>query len=58
MCFLHIQGSTSTDSTNSGSCSTVVFTMDKLWVSGPAQFKPVFFKGQLHFLAGFHEDYN
>ena len=41
--------STSADSANPGSCSTMLFTTEKnLCMSGPAQLKPVLFKGQLH----------
>ena len=48
---LRIQGSASSDSANLGSCSTVIFTIEKNpCVSGPVQFKPVLFKGQLYFL--------
>ena len=47
--FLHICGSASMDSTNCGPYSTVVFTIEKhLSVSGPAQFKPALFKGQMN----------
>lgn len=41
-------GSTSLDSTNEGSCSTVVFTVEKnLRITGPLQFKPILLKSQL-----------
>lgn len=36
------------DSTNWGSCSSVIFITEKnLYINGPAQFQSVFFKGQL-----------
>ena len=45
---LLIYDSASADSTNCGSCRTVVFAIEKnLHISGPTQFKPVLFKGQL-----------
>ena len=44
------------DSTNRGSCSTVVFTNEKYpRISGPTQFKPELFKGQPHFEQAQHE---
>ena len=48
--FLHVQGSSvSLDSTNLELRSAVVFTIEKhLSTSGPVQFKPVLFKGQLY----------
>lgn len=46
--FLHIHSSSSTDSSNHGLCSTVVFTMEKiLHISGPIQFKLVLLNSQL-----------
>ena len=40
--------SVSLDSNNHRLCSTVVFTIEKyLRISGPSQFKPTLFKGQL-----------
>ena len=37
------------NSTNHGLCSTLVFTIEKNpSISGPAQFKPMLFKGQLY----------
>ena len=46
--FLCILSSASVDSTNFGSCSTIVFTTEKyLHISGPKPFKPTLFKGQL-----------
>lgn len=39
----------SADSTNHASCSTLVFTTEiNLQISGPAEFKPMSFKGQLY----------
>ena len=47
--FLCIHSSTSMDSTNLGSCSNIVFTMEKNpCVSGPMQLIPVLFKSQLY----------
>lgn len=44
-----IHSSTSVDSTNHGSCSSVLFPVEKYsHVSGPTQFKPMLFKGQLY----------
>ena len=46
--FFRICGSQSADSTTSESYSAVVFITEKnLHKSGPTQFKPVLFKGQL-----------
>ena len=45
---LLIYGSASADSINCGSCRTVEFAIEKnLHRSGPTQFKPVLFNGQL-----------
>ena len=41
---LRIQGSISADSTNPGSCSTIVFTEKNLCISGSVQSKPMLFK--------------
>lgn len=48
---LQTRGSSVSESTNRGSCSTVAFTTEKeiCMLSGPAQFQPVLFKGHLHF---------
>ena len=46
--YLRIQFLLFSDSTNCGSCSTVVFTIEKkICISGPIHFKPVLFKCQL-----------
>lgn len=39
--------STSLDLANCGWCSTVVFIFKNPWISAPAPFNPVMFKGQL-----------
>ena len=46
---LCIHGSESKDSTNCRPCSTTVVLIEKnLCISGPLQFKPMLFKGQLY----------
>ena len=45
--FLYISGSTSKDSSNRGSCSTIAFTIEKNpCISEPMQFKSMLVKGQ------------
>ena len=46
------------DSANHGSCSTVVFNNEKKnpSISGPMQFKPVLFKGELYFKTGIQNE--
>lgn len=50
MQFLHICDSASQNSTNHWLCSNVVLTIGKkkAFISGPAQFKTILFKGELY----------
>ena len=49
--FFHIHSSTSMDSANHRLCGTIVLIEKNPCVSGPIQFKPILFMGQMYIIS-------